>query len=110
MSESFSAVYKRLSLEYPDILTLDELAKILRKPSANAIYILFHRGELPVRLRELGGQYRCLLVDAALFAATGEPQEQILPRRTKIAKTPGKKMGRRTNAERKALRETEGRE
>lgn len=110
MSESFAAVYQKLSAKYPDILTLEELAEILRKPSANSIYILFHRDELPVTLREIGGQYRCLLVDAARFAATGEPQPQILPRRTKIAKTPGKKMGRRTNAERQALREAEGRE
>jgi uncharacterized protein YbjT (DUF2867 family) len=104
MSESFLAVYQRLSAKYPDVLTLDDLAEILRRTSGRAIYLSFHRGDLPVTLRREGARLHALLVDAARYVATGEPQQQIHAPRPQKSKKPRAKTGRLQKAEEIARR------
>ena len=88
MSETYYEIYHRLSLKYPEVLTLEQLAELLLLPSLNALRISFKKRTLPVTIRMVASRQRAFLSDVARFLATGEKQEQILPvREKKPAKT-----------------------
>lgn len=54
--EDFEAIVDRLRNEYGELLTLEEVAKILRFKSVGAARKAYHRGTMPVKLYRFEGR------------------------------------------------------